>query len=91
MTPSADPYALLDELRHAVAKAVHDVNNPLTVISGNAQLLLEMGRAVGVGEELMGPAEDIEEAAERLAATLAELTALKERIVEATGGTDTLT
>ena len=75
--------ALLQDLRDEVSRATHDANNPLTVISGNAQLLVELVAALGVGEELAGPVLDIQEASDELAASLRQLNAVKARLTEA--------
>ena len=77
---------LLAELRRAVGKATHDVNNPLTVISGNAQLAVELARALDVDEAVLGAVREIDEAAGRLAQTLAELDRLKQLVADATAG-----
>ena len=55
----ASRMSAVGELAAAVA---HEVNNPLAIISGNAQLLAEVGRAEGLSEDLMGPILDIEAA-----------------------------
>ena len=77
---------MLAELRQAVGKATHDVNNPLTVISGNAQLAVELARALDVDEAVLGAVREIDEAAGRLAQTLLELDRLKQQIADASGG-----
>lgn len=76
---------LLQDLRDEVSRATHDANNPLTVISGNAQLLVELVAALGVGEELAGPVRDIQEASDELEASLKQLNAVKARLTAALG------
>jgi signal transduction histidine kinase len=80
--PSADPVQALDTMLRALSRTLHDVNNPLTVISGNAQLLNEIGPSMGLSPELQKPIGDIEEASVMLAEQLAELAALRERLQE---------
>jgi len=59
----------IDEISDQVSRVRHEINNPLTAILGQAQLLLR--------EELNEPArkraETIEELARRLAKTVADL------------------
>ncbi len=56
----------LEQIRHQLSRAHHDINNPLAVISGNVELLNELTKALGVDEELNGPLTDIEKAVELL-------------------------
>jgi len=86
MPPSeaeAEAETLRGQLRavsDAIVKLHHEVNNPLAIISGNAQLLAEVGRAEGLSDDLMGPILDIEAATERLAASLRTLATLREEV-----------
>lgn len=57
---------VLRRLRSQLSRIHHDVNNPLSVISGNSQLLLELAKSLGVEGELKDPLLDIEEALERM-------------------------
>ena len=82
MTPD-EALGALRELRDELSRATHDANNPLTVISGNAQYLVELGAALDLGEEVTGPIGDIQAASEELAASLARLNALKARVTTA--------
>jgi len=75
-----DPAELLQQVRVALARVVHDVNNPLAVISGNAQLLLELVRMLELDAELAKPIADIEEASRELAERLAQLSRLREDV-----------
>jgi nitrogen-specific signal transduction histidine kinase len=72
--------AQLRAVSEAIVRLHHEVNNPLAIISGNAQLLAEVGRAEGLSEDLMGPILDIEAATERLAESLRRLAALREEV-----------
>ena len=77
---------LLRELLHAVGEATHAVNNPLTVISGNAQLAVELARAFDVDASVLDAVRDIDEAAVRLAETLLGLDRLKQHAADLTRG-----
>jgi uncharacterized coiled-coil protein SlyX len=50
------------------------------VISGNAQLLLELARIMELDSELAKPISDIEEASRELAERLAQLSRLREDV-----------
>jgi signal transduction histidine kinase len=73
---TTDP--LPEEAREALSKVYHDLNNPLSIISGNAQFLLEIGRDADLDDAFLSSVEDIREAADRMAAALRHLTELKE-------------
>jgi signal transduction histidine kinase len=77
---TVDPADLLNQVRIALSRVVHDVNNPLAVISGNAQLLLELVRIMELDAELAKPISDIEEASRELAERLAQLSRLREDV-----------
>jgi len=72
---------LLRTIHSTVATVKHEINNPLSIISGNAQLLVELARALGLGEDIAQPARDIEEASQRIAASLDKLGELKQSIL----------
>ncbi len=70
----------MEEVRIALGRAIHDVNNPMTVINGNAQYALELARGLDLDESLVRSLEDIEEAGRRLEASMATLSALRRRL-----------
>lgn len=80
--PSADKAAL----QQALSEMTHDINNPLAIISGNAQLLLELARMLDLDPDVAKPIQDIEEASHRLAETVRRLNALKETLDQPLGG-----
>ena len=80
-----DPMTMLREIRAALSSIFHDVNNPLAIISGNAQFLVELTNGMEVDEELVQPIRDIEEASRRVAERLRELARLKEAITRYVG------
>jgi DNA-binding NtrC family response regulator len=71
---------LLSQLRAAIARVHHQMNNPLSIISGNAQLLMELGRMLDLDQDVIQPIQDIEEATVRLAGLLHEFDAISKMI-----------
>lgn len=69
-----------EEIQDTVSTVYHDLNNPLSIISGNAQFLLELSQAEDLDEQYQSSARDIKEAAQRMADSLQRLTRLKERL-----------
>jgi signal transduction histidine kinase len=80
----------LSELRVALARAIHQASNPLTVITGNAQYALEMARTMELDTALVKSLEDIEEAGRRLEGEFAALSALRQRLGTAHDSGDAL-
>jgi signal transduction histidine kinase len=78
-----EPPESLDDLRETVSSVYHDLNNPLSIISGNAQFLLELTREADVDEQFVSSVRDIKEATERMSDSLNRLTRLKEELGEA--------
>jgi signal transduction histidine kinase len=78
--PGADAGALLEEVRLALGRAIHDVNNPMTVITGNTQYALELARGLDLDPSLVRALEDIEEAGQRLEGSMATLSTLRQRL-----------
>ena len=78
-----EPPESLDDVRETVSSVYHDLNNPLSIISGNAQFLLELTREADVDEQFVSSVRDIQEAAERMSDSLNRLTRLKEHLGEA--------
>lgn len=70
----------LEEIRAALTRVSHDINNPLSIISGNAQLLLELANSLDLDEEFAQPVRDIEEASLRASGMLRSLTDLAQRL-----------
>lgn len=66
------------DLQVALTRATHDINNPLAIISGNAQLLMELSRALDLDPDVAKPIQDIEEASQRLAVMVERLNALND-------------
>lgn len=72
----------LEDVQETVSSVYHDLNNPLSIISGNAQFLLEIGKEEDLDDQFLSSAEDIKEAAQRMAESLHKLTRLKEELEE---------
>lgn len=72
----------LNDVHETVSSVYHDLNNPLSIISGNAQFLLEISREEELDDQFVSSAQDIKEAAQRMADSLHKLTRLKEQIKE---------
>lgn len=79
-TPPGSPYS--DDLQGALRRVTHDINNPLSIISGNAQLLLELSRVLDLDPDVAKPIRDIEEASQRLANMVERLNALNDALRE---------
>jgi signal transduction histidine kinase len=67
-----------EDLRDAISDIYHDLNNPLSIISGNAQFLIELSREQEMGDQVEASAEDIQEAARRMSNSLKRLDHLRE-------------
>ena len=80
--------AMLEELRAEAGAVAHAINNPLTVITGNAQFLIEVARAEQTDSPIVGPIEDINAATQQLSDAVARLSALRERIASVLGTDD---
>jgi K+-sensing histidine kinase KdpD len=78
----SQPAETIDEVHEAVSSVYHDLNNPLSIISGNAQFLLEISREEELDDQFVSSAQDIKQAAQRMADSLHKLTRLKEELEE---------
>ncbi len=72
--------AALDGLKGEIGRVVHALNNPLAVITGNAQLGLELANALETDEAIVESLRSIAEAAGSLEALFADVSALRTRI-----------
>lgn len=75
-----DQLKLIETVRSTVANVKHEINNPLAIISGNAQLLLELAHLMDLDEELVKPIRDIEEASLRIGQSLEKLNSIKDLV-----------
>lgn len=76
------PPETIDEVHETVSSVYHDLNNPLSIISGNAQFLLEISQEEELDDQFVSSAQDIKQAAQRMADSLHKLTRLKEELEE---------
>ena len=76
----ADPIEVIIVLRQTLSKVFHDTNNPLSIVSGNAQYVLELSKALDLDDEVIQPVRDIEEATERVAEGLKDLSRMRDEI-----------
>jgi signal transduction histidine kinase len=69
-----------EEIREAVSTVYHELNNPLSIISGNAQFLVELSQEEELDEQFVSSAQDIQEACRRMAESLQRLTRLRDSL-----------
>ncbi|MDT0630486.1 histidine kinase dimerization/phospho-acceptor domain-containing protein [Rubrivirga sp. S365] len=77
---TSDERQALVELRDEMSRVAHALNNPLSVIAGNAQLGLELGNALGLDPDVQATFEEIQQAATDLGDLFSEVAALRARI-----------
>jgi K+-sensing histidine kinase KdpD len=65
-----------------ISSVYHDLNNPLSIIAGNAQFLVELSQEEELDEQFLSSAQDIQEASQQMSESLQRLTRLKERLKE---------
>lgn len=73
-----DEDALLDDTFDMLVEMRHDLNNPLAIISGNVQFLLEIAQAKDYEEQVIEPLRDIEQASQQITNSLDELEKMKD-------------
>jgi signal transduction histidine kinase len=66
------------DAQEAISSVYHDLNNPLSIISGNAQFLLELSREEDIDDQFVSSVQDIKEAAQQMAESMERLNRLKE-------------
>ena len=69
-----------EEIQEVVSSVYHDLNNPLSIISGNAQFLVELSQEDEIDEQFASSAQDIQEACQRMSESLQRLTRLKDSL-----------
>ena len=82
----ADRDEALRALRDEIARVAHDLANPLAVVVGNAQLGMELARALGADAALGQAFADIEAAGRQLSERTTRLGALRSRLDALIGG-----
>ncbi len=71
---------VLSAAQGLASRLKHEISNPLAIISGNTQLLIEVCRMSNLGEDFLLPLADIEEACRRIDGELARLAALRDTL-----------
>ena len=74
--------AALGTVRKHVSRIHHDMNNPMSVISGNVQLLQELARALHVQDDFEEPLKDVAAALEQLTTTTDELLVVRNLLAQ---------
>ncbi|PSQ83124.1 MAG: histidine kinase [Bacteroidetes bacterium QH_2_63_10] len=69
-----------EDIREVVSSVYHDLNNPLSIISGNAQFLQELSQEQDLDEQFVSSAQDIQEATQRMSESLQRLTRLRDHL-----------
>lgn len=75
-----DERAVLLDLRRELGRVAHSLNNPLSVIMGNAQLGIELSTALETDEDVVAALVSIYEASGELSQLFGEVAALRDRI-----------
>lgn len=84
--PSNEQVLGIDEISTRISKVHHDLKNPLSIIAGNAQFLLELCKALELEEQLASSIRDIDEATRELETALDRLVTLREELPSEEGG-----
>lgn len=69
-----------EEIREVISSVYHALNNPLSIISGNAQFLLELSQEEELDDQFVSSARDIQEASQRMSESLQRLTRLRDSL-----------
>jgi nitrogen-specific signal transduction histidine kinase len=69
-----------EDIREVVSSVYHELNNPLSIISGNAQFLQELSQEQDLDEQFVSSAQDIQEATQRMSESLQRLTRLRDHL-----------
>lgn len=72
--------AVLKELKRELGRVAHSLNNPLSVIMGNAQLGIELSTATETDENVVAALQSIYEAGGELGKLFGEVAALRDRV-----------
>lgn len=75
----ADTFSV-EEVGEHIAKVHHDLKNPLSIIAGNAQFLMELDKALDLDDDVVSSVKDIQEAAQELEGALDRLVTLRQSI-----------
>jgi len=70
----------VEEVGEHIAKVHHDLKNPLSIIAGNAQFVMELHRALDLDSDVVSSIKDIQEAAHDLEIALDRLVTLRQSL-----------
>ena len=80
--------AQLEKIRSELSRVHHDINNPLSVIAGNVELLAELTRALELGEDIGETVSDLQHAVELLTEQVDRLLAVRGLLSQVSGQLD---
>ena len=66
--------------RSDLSSIYHDINNPISIVAGNVELLQEMARSAGLGSEFEDPLGDVQRAVGQIVSQVERLVELRERM-----------
>jgi len=75
-------HVVLQHVRKHLSRIQHDMNNPLSIISGNVQLLQELSTVLNVAKDFDAPLTDVEAAVEQLSGITDELLVLRNYLAQ---------
>lgn len=81
-TTSSELKQALAQARALLSRIHHDVNSPLSVLSGNAQLLQELAVALQVESDFKDPLQDMEDAVDGVIASLDRLMVVRKLLAD---------
>ncbi len=70
----------VEEVGERIAKVHHDLKNPLSIILGNAQFVMELHKALDLDGDVVSSIKDIQEAAQDLETALDRLVTLRQSL-----------
>lgn len=76
-------FSSVEDIHDAVSSVHHDLNNPLSIISGNAQFLLELSQEEDLDEQFVSSVQDIQEATRQMATAIERLDRLERKLEDA--------
>jgi signal transduction histidine kinase len=79
---SSAPDDVLDAVEAAASRLKHDINNPLSIIAGNAQLLLELASMHQLDGDVVQAVRDIQNAAAQASKLASQLKDLREQVTQ---------
>jgi len=78
-------HAALQTIRRHLSRIHHDLNNPLSIVSGNIQLLREVSAALEMSEHFEAPLQDMAAAVEQLGEKTEELVVVRNILAQLDG------